>query len=304
MMCFEEWSNCVLSNCGHYYTRPADKRHREIGNFRIRRNHGVDIAEMECRIDRIDRLRAGIRSDDSEYLFLLLQRDGESRVTHNGRQEILTPGDCLLMDSTRTAELSFEGRASAFTSVHLPRSLCLEGRGSVPATGRRIPRSHPLVASLLLLLAEEEKNDGQGTADYLFDFVSMLFRPDAGPARTFRDRHGRFRFACEMIECHLTEPDFSIERLVSLVNMSRRQLQRDFGENGTTFTHFLAERRVRLAADHLRRAAQMKRRPAIADLAFRAGFSDLSHFNRLFRHHYDMTPGDYYAARLSAAAHH
>lgn len=303
MMCFDEWNDSVRSNCGHYYSTPAGRNRKAIGDFRLRHRHGIDIAEMDCRIDRIDRLRAGILSDDSEYLFLLMQKSGESRVIHNGNSELLTPGDCLLMDSTRTAEIRFEGRSASFTSVHLPRALCLEGRAAAPAIGRRLSSNHPLIASLVNLLAEHGQQDEAGSADYLFDFIAMAFRNE-GPAQGFRDRAGRFRHACETIERHLTDPEFSIEALATLVNMSRRQLQRDFGDHGTTFTQVLAERRARLTASHLQRAAQLSRRPAIADLAYRAGFSDLSHFNRVFRHHYGMTPGDYYATRLPATAQH
>lgn len=293
MMCFEEWSNCVLSNCGQYDCTPAERNRRAVGDFRLRRRHGIDIAEMDCRIDRIDRQRSGIRSDDSEYLFLLMQRVGEARVIHNGAAEVLAAGDCLLMDSTRTAQIRFDGRDASFTSVHLPRALCLEGRPAAPLTGRRIPARHPLLAGLGALLAEAPEADD--AADYLFDFVALLFRGE-GAAPGFRDRAGRFRHACETIERHLTDPEFSIERLSALVNLSRRQLQRDFSDHGTSFTQVLAQRRARLTADHLRRAAQMNRRPVISDLAFRAGFGDLSHFNRVFRQHYAMAPGDYYAS--------
>ncbi|UXU76431.1 MULTISPECIES: helix-turn-helix domain-containing protein [unclassified Paracoccus (in: a-proteobacteria)] len=298
MMCFDEWNACILANCGQYHGRPIRAQRGAIGDFRLRQRHGVDIAEIRCRIERIDRQRAGIRQDDREYLFLLMQRSGETLVTHNGRQEMLAPGDCLLMDSMREAELNFQGRDSAMTSVHLPRALCLEGRGALPLIGHRLAASHPLAVSLAALISEGPEDEGLRIAgDYVFDFVAMVFRPQNRPggAAAFRDRDGRFRLACDTIETHLSDPDFSIERLAALVNMSRRQLQRDFSDHGTTFTHFLAERRSRLIADHLRRAAALGRRPVIAELAFRAGFSDLSHFNRVFRHHYGMTPCDYYA---------
>lgn len=297
MMCFDELSHCVLSHCGRYDCTPAARDRRAVGDFRLRRRHGIDIAELDCRIDRIERQRAGIRSDDSEYLFLLMQKTGESRVLHNGTSELLTAGDCLLMDSTRPAQIGFDGNEARFTSVHLPRALCLEGRAVAPLTGRRIPARHPLLAGLAALLAEPA--GAEDAADYLFDFVALLFRGE-GPAPGFRDRAGRFRHACETIERRLTDPEFSVERLALLVNQSRRQLQRDFADHGTSFTQVLAQRRARLTAGHLRRAAQGGSRPVISELAFRAGFGDLSHFNRVFRQHYGMAPGDYYAACRTA----
>ncbi|MEZ5869324.1 MAG: helix-turn-helix domain-containing protein [Defluviimonas denitrificans] len=294
MMCFEEWNNCILSNCGHYYSTPLKHARKNVGYFQLRRRHGVDIAEMQCEIDQIERQRVGIRRDDHEYLFLLMPKSGEMNVVHNGRQEVLTPGDSLLMDSTRTAELNFNGRAASFLSVHLPRSLCLEGGTRDPATGRRIARAHPLRASLSALIDGEGPDEAH--ADYLFDFIAMMFRAEdrSGDVTGFRDRHGRFRYICDTIERHVADSDFTVERLAGLVHMSRRQLQRDFRDNGTTFTRVLCERRMKLVVSHLRRAAGLKLRPAISDLAYRAGFSDLSHFNRSFRQLYDVSPGGYY----------
>jgi len=304
MMCFEEWNSCILSNCGHYYSKPLKNSRKNVGNFRLRRRHGVDIAEMECEIDQIERLRAGIRRDDHEYMFLLMQKTGEMQIAHNGREALLTPGDSLLMDSTLPAELTFNGNSASFLSVHLPRSLCLEGVARDPATGRRVARAHPLRPSLEALI--DAGGPDEAHADYLFDFIAMMFRAEdrAGDAAGFRDRHGRFRHICDTIDRHISESDFTIERLAGLVHMSRRQLQRDFRDNGTTFTRVLCERRMKLVLGHLHRAAGLNLRPAISDLAYRAGFSDLSHFNRSFRQIYDMSPGGYYDQCLQARREH
>lgn len=196
----------------------------------------------------------------------------------------------------------FQGCEASFISVHLPRALYLEGRSQPPATGRRIDRTHPLRASLINLLSEDGTEDAP--ADYLFDFIALMFRAeDPGPdANRFRDRLGRFRFICDTIDRHLINPDFSIEGLAKLVHMSRRQLQRDFSDHGTTFTCILSERRMKLVASHLRQAAYMNKRPAIADLAYRSGFNDLSHFNRGFRKTFGTSPGSYHADCLSEAA--
>ena len=289
MMCFEEWRACVLSNCGQYQSVPLGKGRGGIGDFRLRRRHGIAIAEMECRIDRIDRTREGIRRDDSEYLFLLIQRSGETLVLHNEREELMHPGDCLLMDSTRPAELRYQGRPATFTSVHLPRALCLEGR-DMPAIGRRIGATHPLRASLLNLLSDAEGEEAV-TPECVYDFVGLMFRAE-GRAPAFHDRHARFQRIRDLVERHLAEPDFSIDDLAARAHLSRRQLQRDFADHGTSFTRVLAERRLRLAAEHLRRAGAPL---GIAELAFRVGFGDLSHFNRLFRARHGLSPRAYQA---------
>ncbi|MBP7002189.1 hypothetical protein [Amaricoccus sp.] len=163
MMGFEEWRSCVLSHCGNYVSFPCrDARgapREGASDFRLRHKFGIDIAEMTCRIDRIERSRAGIRRDDSEYFFLIVQEAGTTKVSHEGEDTVLHPGDCLILDSTRPAELRYDG-AAAFTSVHLPRGLCLEGRVAGPATARRIAAAHPLQASLRNLLSSDVEAEG------------------------------------------------------------------------------------------------------------------------------------------------
>lgn len=298
MMCFEEWSASVLSNCGHYYSTPAKARQKHIGNFRMSKRHGVEVAEMTCQLECIERSRSGILRDDNEFLFLILQRSGQTGVIHSGREELLTPGDGLLLDSTRRAELRYDGKESSFISVHLPRELCLEGRNDSLSLGTRIDKAHPLHASLKKLLNEGGAEDcADMPPEFLFDYVALMFRssnPETD-ATAFRDPQGRFRFICETLERHMSGAEFSIEQLASLVHMSRRQLQRDFQNNGTTFTRHLVDRRVKSVAARLRQSAKTGQRPRISDLAYGAGFNDLSYFNREFRKRYDLSPGSYLA---------
>lgn len=293
MMCFEELRSSILAHCGHYVSIPLKGKHCEAGDFRIRRKFAIDIAEIDCRIDRIDRGRDGIRRDDAEFFFLVVQRAGRTLVTHQGREETLHPGDCLIVDSTQPAELLYEGRRSSFTSVHLPRGLCLDGRATGPATARRIAASHPMQASLGSLISAAPANDVPD--DYIFDFVALMFRPDPSSRETpdFRDR---FAWISAELERHVCDPDLTIDRLAALVHMSRRQLQRDLSDNGTSFTRLLAERRVKLTADQLRRAAHRGERPMISEIAYAAGFNDLSHFNRVFRSQTGQSPREYHAA--------
>jgi AraC-like DNA-binding protein len=61
-------------------------------------------------------------------------------------------------------------------------------------------------------------------------------------------------------------------------------------ETGRSFTHHLLERRLHAAAALLRDPRRSTRR--ISDVAREAGFTDLSHFSRVFRRRFGMTPSD------------
>ncbi|MFY2823819.1 helix-turn-helix domain-containing protein [Ruegeria sp. MALMAid1280] len=293
MMCFDEWTHHLKSNCGHYDSRPSDRPAATIGRFRMHDRDGLDVAEIDCAIDRIERTRTGIRRDEAEHIFLLYQRSGTTGVIHNGQEQVLAVGESILLDSTLPATLEFGGEKAGFLSAHLPRAICLRDAARLPTVGRKIDAGHPLSGSFQsLLMPSGGATLTQNLPDFLFDLVALAFAaPEtATDATRIRDRHHRFGFVRSIIDRNLTNPALTLDWLASEVHMSRRQVQREFQENGTSFTLFLQTRRLKHVAAHLRLAARLQRRPSISGLAYGAGFGDLSHFNHAFRSRYGMSP--------------
>lgn len=291
MMGFDEWNATMRTHCGHYYGEPGSNVDPG-GQFLMHTRQGIDIAEIHCAIDRIQRTRCGIRQDDSEHLFLLLQLQGTSGVIHGNNEQQLTPGACLLLDSTLPVELRYDGQQVQFLSAHLPRALYLEGRGQ-PAIGQRIDETHPLSHTFRMLLdPASELTSAQNGFELLTDLVGLAFGPPQGArdAMRIRDRGNRYRFITSTIDRMLTDPTLTIDRLAAEVHMSRRQLQRDFRDHGTSFSAYLQCQRLKYTAERLRQAARLGHDPSISGLAYEAGFGDISHFNRAFRQRYDAAP--------------
>jgi AraC-like DNA-binding protein len=90
------------------------------------------------------------------------------------------------------------------------------------------------------------------------------------------------------IERSLADHDFDIDRLARRHKVTPRYIQMLFADSGTTFTEFLRQQRLALAYRLLVDPAQAARN--VADLAYAAGFNDLSHFNRAFRRRFGATP--------------
>ena len=72
-----------------------------------------------------------------------------------------------------------------------------------------------------------------------------------------------------------------------------------FETEGTTFSQFVLARRLSLARRML--ADPWLDHQAIAAIAYEAGFGDLSYFNRAFRRHFGMTPGEVRMERAGTA---
>jgi AraC-like DNA-binding protein len=72
--------------------------------------------------------------------------------------------------------------------------------------------------------------------------------------------------------------------------ISEVYIRKLFSSDGTTLTDFVAEKR--LAAVHRGLLNPLLESQSISQLAYAAGFSDLSHFNRRFRQLYGCTPSE------------
>lgn len=294
---YEEWRACLRASCGHYYSEPAAERANEE-RFDVSTVYGLDRVSICCNISQIERTARGIRRDDAEHFFLLYQISGETGVRHCGRDELMGPTDFLLLDSTRPADLIYDGKRSEFYSLHLPRSLFLAGRPHAPATGTKVTARHPLHASLQNLIVSDGDLDLDAfQSDYLFDFVSMVFGPDPTAMRAdgFRHASGRLRYIKQVIDQNLKDDTFCLDQLALLVGRSRRQLQRDLLGSGTSFTELLQRRRLRHVVAAGARTGRMGQTIQMAELAQMAGFYDQSHFNRVFRQHFDTAPRDFFA---------
>ena len=96
------------------------------------------------------------------------------------------------------------------------------------------------------------------------------------------------------IAASLSRGEISVAEIAQRQRVTPRYIQMLFENEGATFTEFVRNAR-------LNRAYRMLRDPRFADrsistIAFDAGFTDLSYFNRLFRRRFGGTPSDIRAA--------
>jgi AraC-like DNA-binding protein len=78
--------------------------------------------------------------------------------------------------------------------------------------------------------------------------------------------------------------------MAAALGVSARYLQMAFAEVGTTPSRLLLARRLDGVAARLQRTDQPMR---ITDVAMECGFADLSHFSRVFRRRFGVSPRAY-----------
>ncbi len=294
---FEEWVNCLYDNCGHFYGHRGGRRKFMSGHFKMFKKSGIEIADIACDIDRIERTRKGILRDDTEHMFLLMQKEGNTRLEHNGNYCSLEAGDFVLLDSTKPAELSYKNSFSHFYSAHIPRAGCLRGSVGQFEIGKVRRADHPLAEILKETLSRAKKGDEkkQLKSSYLKGLIGIAFGETDNPfeVNCFDNRQNRFEFIERIIDQNLCESGLSLAWLAKKIGMSTRQLQREFHENGTSFTYTIGNKRLKLVSERLNQAVDMNRQINIALLSFATGFGDVSHFNRMFKKKFDCTPTQY-----------
>ena len=100
-------------------------------------------------------------------------------------------------------------------------------------------------------------------------------------------RAARLQKIMDSIASHACDPHFSVEFVAAELFVTSRTIQLILEETGSTFSEHVGEHRLRRA---WRLLADANSDLSIAEVAYEAGFNDLSHFYRAFRRRYGETP--------------
>jgi AraC-like DNA-binding protein len=92
----------------------------------------------------------------------------------------------------------------------------------------------------------------------------------------------------DYIAAHFQDKELSLDIVARCQSISPRYLQRLMASSGTSFTGCLNELRLQRAFELLTESQTSTQR--ISDIALEVGFSDVSHFNRLFRARFGESP--------------
>ena len=98
------------------------------------------------------------------------------------------------------------------------------------------------------------------------------------------------------IDSQLTNPDADRASIAAAAGISERHANRVLAREGTSVGRLLSARRLARCAEAFRDPRQ--RHHGIADVAYSFGFRDLSHFTRVFKGCYGISPSEYRASAL------
>lgn len=289
---FEYWSDVV---CSHFIPAKSlvpDRTHFNA-RFSVRSLGSLTLAEMSSPRHFWERDAQHLRSGPNEDFMLSLMVAGQGVLSQSGRRVVQRNGDIVLYDAARS--FTFDLAPESTLLVRIPRKqlLC-----RVPEahnlTAMHIAEGHPiakLLGSMIREAAVLELSGREGMqaslASSLLDMLSAALQIQVEGTDAARSSHGAlFQKTRDYIIARLDDCGLDVEQIASAQNVSARTLARAFAEHGTTPIQWLWKQR--LEASH--RALLEGRVRQVTQAAFQYGFSDMSHFCRVFKKAYGVTP--------------
>jgi AraC family transcriptional regulator, positive regulator of tynA and feaB len=258
----------------------------------------INVTTVQSKAHHVIRGDAEIRRSPHEVYFLNLQLAGRCRYETEGRETIVGPNEFAIVDSTRPYFLDFMDDWKVF-SFRIPRHM-LRPLLQAPerSTGICVSSGDVLgeitVGFLKSVATRMEDVPSEAMEPLAGDLVSLSAlslgaTEEARMGQRQSARRGLYAAIVKFIETNLADPLLSAPSVAAHFRISTRYLHRVFEERDKSFGQVVLERRLLRCAGDLGASVDFR----ISDVAFRWGFSDISHFNRSFRQRFGFSPREY-----------
>jgi AraC family transcriptional activator of tynA and feaB len=254
------------------------------------------ISRVSATPNWVHRRRKHIGQANDDVVFVNLQTFGAGLTRQHGRDVRTVPFDIAIADTLHPFDIGHAGRFSLY-SITVPRRLMpadLLAQGRLPLSksdiGRDLARMIANYAALALdPRAHPQANRvfGGHIVDLLQIAVTEMRGADANIGRVRVD----FDLITDFIRQNSRDPCLSAAAVARAFAVSERHVHKLFAQSGQKFSDYVCVLRLEHCALALGQAAGRSR--SIAEIAFEAGFSDLSYFNRRFKAWFGATPSTY-----------
>ena len=236
----------------------------------------------------------GMVKDGEDHFSLILSQSRNLDVAHCRRNLRLGSGDATLVHVCEVGSIGSHDDVR-YRALIVPE-LKAHCSGLDGAVMQRLPRQSEALQLLRQYLHSIEKN-GIGHSPVLRETIRRhitelialaITHSPMGESRLSAITTARLNAALDHVAACFRDPELSVVAVARSQGISPRYLQRLLEAAGTSFTDRVNELRLQSAFTLLTDTGNSTRR--ISDIALQIGFSDISHFNRLFRMRFGDTP--------------
>ena len=246
----------------------------------------------------VNRRERHLVASDNDDLLILINQNDRLGIRQMEQDVSLGPGEACLLSCAEPGVYE-RGAAGRISAIRIPRNALVHSVKDIERhLGRPIPSGMPLLRLLTGYLEAIDRTESYPAAEeralivqHVHDILALLLGAagDEGQVAAGRGlKAARFRALKDDVARNIDRRDLTAASVASRHNMSVRSVQRAFEQQGTTFTAYLLE--LRLKAMHRKLGDRQQAARAISDLALDCGFGDMSHFNHSFRRRFGATP--------------
>jgi AraC-like DNA-binding protein len=298
---FDEWRQAISDAFVPLDAVPWDGRAAAFtGGLSSTALGDLQLSEVAGDGAHVRRSTAAIKRANPGVIKVALQLKGHSMVRQRERSAGLAPGDIAIYDTSERYELALRDSFDMLVAV-VPRTALRvsdrelhEGAARTIATGDGVGSLLlPVMTSLIVQARRATVSYSVGSplvSDAVADLVSAALRVSA-PDGTLGAGETILLSARSYIERHLAESDLTPAAIAAHHHVSVRYLQKLFSGGGQTVSGFIRERRLEQCRRDLQDPAQAHR--SVGSISASHGLVEASHFSRLFKETYGMSPRQY-----------
>ena len=255
----------------------------------------VILTKLEANRHRVVRSHDMVRTSETGYLKIVAPMQGRAGVEQLGRQAWVAPGTWTIYDTTNAYAIDNPERVEHLI-VMLPKAPLLErGLRLDTLMARCVGGANGIsrVALTAMRSTYQElpfmsEDAARGAGELIAQLVQLSLVELSGQHTALTQREALKDRIRGFISLNLRDPNLSVDQIAYALNCSKRLLHNAFaGDEDTLANHI---QRLRLEACTRELACIGPQTRSITDIALSWGFSNLSHFSRVFREHTGCSP--------------
>ncbi|ANF83395.1 AraC family transcriptional regulator (plasmid) [Acinetobacter sp. NCu2D-2] len=297
----EKWNRHIQKVCGHFEADFKGTGQLFIGDVESYLLGKTEVAFIRSNADKIIRYADQPDRVSQRFCFLILQWSGRMMIKYQDQTLQLNEGDIVLLDPEQDISMYPIGLFSHL-SIHLSRDKLFEQGIHQEYFGKLNTQNMSgfMLRNLLSNMSVENirlwyaNQDGEAFEDAIIPLIKpTIHYPESAHQNQLKLKIERF-----IIE-HLSHPNLAPKMVAEQIGISLRHLYRLF-EDQQSVHAYIQQKRLEKIAFELK--DYKNKHLSITEIAGRWGFPDSSHFCKIFKKYYQVTPKKYRDDSLKQAS--